>query len=239
MVANSVAVMQPYFYPYVGYFHLIKSVETFVSFDDVNFIKKGWINRNQILSNGASIFFNLPIREMSQNKKINESYIHEPETSKKKVLELIQNSYRKAPFFSESIEKIEELIMIPDENIAVYNTKNLAGFSNYLGLSTKFLLSSEIPHHNELRGQEKILDLLKHLQAKTYVNAIGGQDLYQQREFNQVGIELRFIQSKKVQYTQFSNEFIPYLSILDALMFCGIDRLKSFIDDFDLIAASA
>lgn len=232
---KSVAIMQPYFFPYIGYFHLIQSVDLFISFDDVNFIKKGWINKNQILAKDIAHPIALPIKQLSQNKKINESFIFEPAESKSSILRMINDSYRKkAPFFEENIQLIQDLLLLEDDNIAVYNSKILRGLAEYLNIETQFKYSSEIPHNKELKGPEKIIELVKSVGSTSYVNAVGGKDLYDKTEFNKQGIELKFIQSSPVVYDQKQSSFVPYLSIIDVLMFTGRAKTIELIQQFSL-----
>lgn len=228
------AVMQPYFYPYIGYYHLVSAVDTFVVFDDVNFIKKGWINRNNILLNGEAHLFTLSIKDLSQNKKINESFIFEPVTTKTKVLNLIRNAYAKAPFFEETFETLKTLILNPEDNIALYNMENLRGLSNYLGLKAKFVLSSEIKHNYEEKGQNKILSILKSLGASTYVNAVGGKELYVADDFKKNDIDLFFVNSGQVKYQQYGENFLSHLSIIDVLMFNGKKHTQELLQNYKL-----
>ena len=226
MTVNSIAVMQPYFFPYIGYFQLINSVDLFVSFDDVNFIKKGWIHRNRILLSGSDHQISLPIEKMSQNKKINESFIFEPHKAKMSQVNLINDAYRKkAPFFNENFEFIRSLILTEESNIAVYNTKILQGISKYLSIKTAFAFSSQIPHGAELVGQDKIISIVKHFNASTYVNARGGADLYDKNVFSSQHINLEFVSELQFSYSQGTSTFIPNLSIIDLLMFMGRSNL--------------
>lgn len=231
MKHQAVAVMQPYFFPYIGYFHLIKSVDLFVSFDDVNFIKKGWINRNTILSNNSGHQITLPIQKMSQNKKINESYIFEHQKQKNGLLRLIIDSYkRKAPFFEENIGKIQALILSNEDNIAIYNTKNLQNLSEYLEIKTKFIFSSQVPQDISATGENKILNIVKHFGANTYINASGGVNLYDKKFFSDHNIKLKFVPSYPVIYHQGTNQFIANLSIIDVLMYAGRSKLIEFLN---------
>ena len=105
-----VAIMQPYFFPYIGYFQLINLVDVFVVYDDVNYIKKGWINRNNILINKKSFLFSLPLQNMSQNKLINEIFLVEDTNWRISLLNTIQITYKNAPYFDEVYSLIEEII---------------------------------------------------------------------------------------------------------------------------------
>lgn len=236
MNETSVAIMQPYIFPYIGYFHLIDSVEHFISFDDVNFIKKGWINRNRILSNDIVINFNLPIKELSQNKKINESFIFDTKRSKEKIVSQICQSYKKAKYFEENFDFIKELILDEQESISIYNLNILKSLSSYLGMQTKFSLSSDYKTSSE--GKNKIFDLLTLKNAQSYHNAIGGMSLYNDAEFLAKGINLKFIESDSISYQQLSSTFHPYLSILDTLLNCGVEDTKILLGKYKLIKNS-
>ena len=228
---HAVAVMQPYLFPYIGYFHLIKSVDLFVSFDDVNFIKKGWINRNRILLNNSGHPITLPIQKISQNKKINESFIFEHQKQKNALVKLIIDAYKKkAPFFEENIDKIKELILSSEDNIAIYNTNNLQNLSEYLEIKTKFIFSSQVPQDLSATGENKILKIVKHFGATTYINASGGVNLYDKKFFSDQNIELKFVPSYPVIYNQRTDQFIPNLSIIDGLMYAGRSKLIEFLN---------
>lgn len=230
MTNNNIAVMQPYFFPYIGYFYLINSVDLFVSFDDVNFIKKGWINRNRILLNNSDHKICLSIQKMSQNKKINESFISEPQEEKKILLRLIIEAYKKAPYFDENIEKIKALILLKEDNIAVYNTQNLQSLSEYLDIKTKFIYSSQVPQDINAIREYKILNILQNFGATTYINASGGVDLYDRSFFSKYNIDLKFVSTCPAIYKQGKNKFIENLSIIDVLMYAGKSKLIEFLN---------
>ena len=233
VIINSIAVMQPYFFPYIGYFQLINSVDLFVSFDDVNFIKKGWIHRNRILLNGSDHQISLPIQKMSQNKKINESFIFEPKKEKDLLVNLIEVAYRKkAQYFEENFEFIKSLILIDDENIAVYNTNILKKLSAYLNIRTNFVYSSQLPVDNSLTGQDRIMAIVKFFGARRYVNAAGGSELYNANYFSSQNIRLEFVSVLPLSYVQGADQFIPNLSIIDALFFMGRSKLTSLIKNY-------
>lgn len=229
----SIAIMQPYIFPYIGYFHLIDSVDAFISFDDVNFIKKGWINRNRILTNDVVTNFNLPIKEMSQNKKINESFIFDAKKSKEKIVAQIYHSYRKAPYFEENFEFLNRLVLDNEESISIYNTNILKALSSYLGIRTDFSYSSDYITASE--GKNKIFEILSLKNAQSYHNAIGGMSLYSESDFLAKGINLQFIESEAIQYKQLSSTFQPYLSILDTLLNCGVEETKILLKKYKLI----
>lgn len=225
-------IMQPYFLPYIGYFQLIKAVDKYVIYDDVNYIKKGWINRNNILCNGQAHLFSISLRGASQNKLINEIEISDDFSKFRKMIEL---SYRKAPYFEEVFKLLNSIIDYPNKNLSLFLANSIKEICKYLSIDTEIIFSSEIEKNNDLKGQEKILEICKILQAKTYTNAIGGQSLYDKDIFLKENIELYFLQSNLTVYKQNLDEFIPYLSILDVMMWNSKDEINSMLESYELI----
>ncbi|MGD0712126.1 MAG: WbqC family protein [Bacteroidales bacterium] len=227
-----IAIMQPYFLPYIGYFQLINAVDKFVIYDDVNFIKGGWINRNRILNNGKVLMISVPLIGASSFKKINEIEIAK---NKEKILSTITHSYRKAPYYDEVYPLIFELINYDEDNLARFVSNSIIKISKYLEIETGFILSSEIKKDNELKAQEKVLAICKLLDASKYYNAFGGQELYNIEDFADKNIELKFIKSQLVPYKQFNNEFVPWLSIVDIMMFNTKDEIKEMLNQYELV----
>ncbi|MBZ4036558.1 WbqC family protein [Flavobacterium sp. 17A] len=229
-----VAIMQPYFLPYIGYFKLISQVDTFVVYDDVNFIKRGWINRNNILVNEKAFLFTVPLKLASQNKLINEIEIDINSIWKDSLLKTIQLSYAKAPFFEEVYPIIEEIVGFKEKNISKFIIYSLKRICDFLDIKTNILISSEIRKNNDLKGQEKIIEICQKLGATEYLNASGGKDLYEQNEFLNKNICLKFIGSSSITYSQFKNTFIPYLSIIDVMMFNSSKSIVEFLNSDNL-----
>ncbi|NLK94079.1 MAG: WbqC family protein [Clostridiales bacterium] len=221
-----IAIMQPYFMPYLGYFQLIKEVDLFVLFDDVNYIKKGWINRNRIKINGEESMFTIPLVKASQNKRINEILISDAQNSKNQLYKKIHNAYRKSDKYDEVNEIIKKAVMYNEESLDKYIKNALEEVCKYLDIKTKFIISSEIEKNNELKGQEKIIEICKLLKADEYINAIGGVQLYDYKKFNENDIKLKFIKA---------DENIPTLSIIDVLYNEKKETIKEYIDMYSLI----
>lgn len=227
-----VAIMQPYFLPYIGYFQLMQAVETFVIYDDVNYIKQGWIARNRILCNGKEQYFILPVHGASSFKHIKDIGVaHNPS----KMLRTIQQAYGKAPYFGGTFRMLEHVLTNPEKNLAGFLTQQLRAIVSHLGLKTRLLVSSDIGKPEGLAGQDKVLFLCKTLGATMYINAIGGRELYSAASFETQGIELRFIQSEEVSYQQFGKAFVPWLSILDVLMFNSIGCTQKLLGRYTLV----
>ena len=230
-----VSIMQPYFFPYIGYFQLIANSDVFVIYDDVNFIKKGWINRNTILVNNSPYLFSMPLQNVSQNKLINEIFITDLDKWKSDLLKTISSSYKKAPFYQDVYPLIEKIISFDELNLALYIQNSLQNLCAYLNLNTKLIMSSEIDKNNDLRGENKIIDICLQLGATQYINAIGGIELYTQENFQVKNIDLKFIKSENILYQQFKNEFKPWLSIIDVIMFNSVEDTRMLLNKFELI----
>ncbi len=227
--------MQPYFLPYIGYLQLLKAVDKFVVYDDVNFIMRGWINRNNILVNGKPHLFTIPLKDASQNKLIRDVRISADEQWKKKLLKTISQSYQKAPFYSTVFPLVEKITYFETDKISELAVNALIAIKNYLDIPTEIVSSSAVYGNSDLKAQERILDICKREKAERYLNPSGGKELYSKEKFDAHDIALFFIQSKPVIYTQFSNDFVPWLSILDVLMFNEPHTVNDLLDKYELI----
>lgn len=226
------AIMQPYLFAYIGYWKLIKAVDTFVIYDDVNFIKQGYINRNNILSNDQKQLLTLELIGASSNTVINEIEVGR---NIKKIKRTIENAYIKAPYFDTAYPIIENILSQQEKNLAKFIGYSLWKISEYLQVDTKFIYSSDIEKNNDLKAQDKVIDICVRLKADRYINAIGGQELYDKESFKDKDIELNFLQAELHEYKQFENDFIPYLSIIDVMMFNSKDEIKMMLDEYELI----
>ena len=226
--------MQPYVFPYIGYFQLIQDVDVFVVFDDVNFRKRSWINRNRILLNNEAHLFTLNLSEASSSKRINEISIGD---NQKTLLKTFRQAYSRAPYFEQVMPLLETLLLYPESRLDLYLMHQLETLARHLGMHTRFILSSDVKKDNALKGQEKILAICDALGADSYTNAIGGQHLYSEEDFAGQGIDLKFIKSHDIQYRQFGAEFVPWLSIVDVLMFNSVTDIRRFLEAYELISA--
>jgi hypothetical protein len=230
-----IAIMQPYFFPYIGYFQLIAAVDKFVVYDDVNYINRGWINRNNILVNGAATFIQIPLSGASQNKLINEIEIINEAKWRVKLLRTIEQSYKKSPFFIVVYDLIQTQINNRYSNIGAFNLQIIQAICNYLGIKTQIISNSVQYQNKHLSGQSRIIDICKKENATHYINPIGGIELYDNKTFIQEKIELSFIKSIASPYSQLKGDFVPFLSIIDVMMFCSKEEIKSMLDRYSLI----
>jgi hypothetical protein len=230
-----IAIVQPYLFPYIGYFQLINAVDRFVVYDDVNFMKKKWINRNNILIANQPNFFIIPLKKVSQNKLIKDVEIAVDLNWKSKIVKKIEMSYRKAPYFQKAFDLFEKIINQNQTHISNLAITSLKEVCSYLNIQTHLTPSSTIYKNSHLGSQERIIDICKKENADHYINPIGGADLYSKEHFVYHQIQLNFLKSELIIYRQFKNEFVPHLSILDTIMFNDAEAVHNFLKRYQLI----
>ncbi len=231
------AVMQPYIFPYLGYFQLLSAADRFVFFDDVNFIKKGWIHRNQLLVSGQKNLFSIPLQRASQNKLIKDTYLHPSDYGRWRntFLKTVDQNYRQAPFFPAVYDLLSQVLRGAHDTIADLAIDSVESVAKYVGLSIDFRQSSSLPYDRSLKGQDKIVAICQQQKATTYVNLIGGTELYDAVTFATNNVALYFVKSADVLYPQQGNSFVPNLSILDVLMFNDVHQINQLLEQYTLI----
>jgi WbqC-like protein family len=232
------AIMQPYLFPYIGYFQLIAACDTFVFYDDVQFMKGGWINRNRIWANDKDEYITLKVKADSTYSTINQRvFSDEFEDNKSFIIRKLQNNYRKAPYYKNTIDLVNQIFEFDEISVSKFIAHSIVSICNYLQLPTAFISNSSLNISNTIAGQERVIQICKQLKATEYINAIGGFSLYNTQTFQSQNINLLFLQPNNIQYTQSDKyPFIPWLSIIDVLMFNDIDKVKSFLSDYKLIS---
>ena len=233
--------MQPYLFPYIGYFQLIRAVDCFVIHDDVQWIKGGWINRNRILVNGEARFVTIPVAKASSFSKINERVFSDDYAiHARKILRTVESIYRKAPYFEPAFEVLRQCLSQKERNASLFITNALRLCCRYLSIDTPFVLSSQIEKDNALSGQARVISINKVMGSSHYINPVGGMDLYRNKDFAGHGIRLSFLKSEGVCYRQFpGQEFIPSLSIIDVMMFNSRGELSDLLLKYELIDAAS
>jgi hypothetical protein len=222
------AVMQPYFWPYLGYFQLIKAVDLFIVYDNIEYTKAGWINRNRLYRDGAAHTFSLPLKKASDFLDVRERELaadFQPE----KLLNQFKGAYRAAPYFAQTLALIERVLRHDEKNLFRFLHYSLCETCTHVGISTEIRISSDIAIDHGLRRQDKVLALCRAVGASTYVNLSGGVDLYSREAFQALGIDLQFIGTKPFEYAQFQFPFVPMLSIIDVMMFNPIETVRDCI----------
>lgn len=233
-----ISIMQPYLFPYIGYYQMINCSDYFVIADDVQYIKRGWINRNRILLNGEPSMITLPLKKGSSFLNINERSFTNQSVSKSRstFLNKIYNAYHKAPEFTDSYKLIESIMNFENNNVAEFLHNSIKEICLYLDINTEILLESSFNLSPKLKYQDSVIYVCKKLNADRYINSIGGMDLYSTQKFKENDISLKFIKTKEsLEYKQFYNKFVSNLSIIDVLMFNPRIEIKKMLNDYDLI----
>jgi hypothetical protein len=233
---KKIAIMQPYFFPYIGYFQLVNAVDEFVIYDNIQFTKKGWINRNRILVNHKDDYISLPLKKDSDYLNINQRLLADTwNVDRKKMLNRIVESYRKSPQFDQVYVLLENCLNADDSNLFDFILNSLKQILAYLSISSKIVISSSIDIDHDLKSEEKVLAICKAQKAEEYINPIGGLELYSKERFELNGIKLQFQKSKPINYSQYKDEFVPWLSIVDVLMFNTKDEVSFFLREYNLV----
>ena len=222
-------IMQPYFFPYIGYWQLMNAVDTYVVYDDVNYINRGWINRNRILVAKKPQYINLNLSGASQNKLINEIELSKDLSYVQKIFRTLELNYKKAPYYHITMDLIDKILNNPQTNLAIFLFDQIQLISRYLEIDTKLILSSSISKNNSLHGENKILEICHCL------NAIGGKTLYSKENFENRGIALKFLETDDIYYKQFGENFFDNLSIIDVMMFNSKEKINTMLKQYHII----
>lgn len=229
-----VAVMQPYIFPYIGYFQLISAVDVFVVYDDVAFINKGWINRNTLLSNGKPLGFTVPLVGASQNRLIRDIEVVGEPKWRSNLLKTIRQAYGKAPQFETVFLMVEEVLESDYTTIGELATLGLQKVCEQMEIQTPIRSTSTLYNNSHLKAQERILDICQQEKATEYINPIGGVSLYDTALFASHGIKLHFLKSTPYSYPQ-PGEFVPWLSIIDVLMYTKKEDYAALLSAYTLV----
>ena len=245
----NLGIMQPYFFPYIGYWQLMALTDVYVIYDDVNFIKSGWINRNRILGPDGPIYINVPCKNAGSSRKICEVGVDITPRYLRKMANKLTFSYRRAPYFEDVYPFIFDLMSLNSDSLADYLANSIEKTASRLGIGTTFMRSSKTPLAPELRGQTRVIEICRQLGAADYYNAIGGTKLYSPSDFENAGITLKFVKTGDIRYAQTfgsskaadqfcpdlfgsskaADQFCPDLSIIDVLMNTGWEGTRELL----------
>lgn len=223
---------QPYLFPYIGYWQLISKVDTFVIADNLQYIKGGHINRNYILVQGKKHMFTQQVQGVHLGMLINEVVVGK---NAEKILRIFSHAYKKAPYFKKVFPILEEILLNDEKNLAKYVGYSIKTIAHYLDIDTKFICDSDLHIDPSLPAQASIIERCKKLNADHYINAIGGQKIYNKEDFLKEGIVLHFLNKEEIEYKQFNNIFIPNLSIVDVMMFNSKEEIKGMLTKYTLV----
>lgn len=230
-------IMQPYFFPYLGYYSLIKNTDKFILFDVVQFIRHGWIERNRILKPGEGWqYIAVPLEKSGRDTKISEVKIRNSEDWRGKLFRQIEH-YKKAPFYKPTIALMEQALDIDTDSIVVLNANILRKTCEYLGISLNLeifgdmnVTIDEVTHPGEWA-----LNISKALNASAYYNPTGGIEIFDRQQFKDADISLKFIGNNLREYSQRRPVFENGLSIVDVLMFNDVEQANILINDIKFV----
>lgn len=229
----TIGIMQPYAFPYIGYFQLIASVDRFLLLDDVNYINKGWINRNRLLINKEPQYFVLPISRASQNKTINSLQLVQDNKWKSTLEKTLSMAYGRSKNFTEFFSLFKQILSLETWHLSDFIACSLQTICNYLEIKTEIVTTTAGYFNSNLKGQDRIIDLCEKEHASTYINASGGKTLYESAKFEERGIQLKFINPNLRPYDQNGTDsFVPGLSIIDMLMNCPKPLVQKHLNDY-------
>ena len=233
---KKLGIMQPYFFPYPGYFQLLHAIDTLVFYDDVNFIKNGWINRNRLLLDGGPAYFTVPLANASSFERIHQVRVSTDTGWRRKLLEKMRHAYARAPQYAAVIRMVEGVVEGETASIGDLARQSVQAVAEYLSLPCQIVPTSRAYGNDRLKGEERVIDICVREQAATYINVPGGRMLYEPRHFARQRIRLGFINPQLAAYPQFSGAHIPALSIIDLLMFndrqAARDLLRNYTVEF-------
>lgn len=233
----NLAVMQPYIFPYIGYFQLLHAADTFVFFNDVQYKRRSYISRNAILVNDKAWSFSVPTQKADRQSLIKDIQLHtsEFENWRDKFLKTIEHSYNKAPYFNEVMALVTSVLDTSHPGIGKLAEESIRAVASYLNIGVQFKESAQLEYAPDGDGQDKIIAICKLLGAHRYINAINGRKLYKQETFKQEDIELAFIDSDVRPYQQSSSTFVSHLSILDMMMYLNPEELRDHLQNYNLL----
>ena len=228
-------IMQPYFLPYIGYFQIISAVDKFLIYDNIEYTKKGWINRNRFLLNGKDAYFTLPLLNAPDDTHVVGRFLAKS-FNRQKLLNQFRGAYSKAPNFDQIMPLLENIIKYDEKNLFRFIYYSLLEVCDYIDIKTPIHVSSKVDIDHSMKAQQKVLELCKAEGATAYINPVGGKKIYDRATFNHQGIGLKFHKAKDCAYLQFGDNFVPWLSIIDVLMFNSVERVRDMIfNNYELV----
>ena len=233
---RTIGAMQPYLFPYLGYFQLIATSDAFVLGDELQYVKSSWINRNRVLCNGQPKLITFPLKKASHLGSIRERWLADDfDREAASLLRRLAQLYDRAPCRDQVLPLLKEILEHPERNLAAFNENSIRRICQYLSIDTPIYRASELGLEPRLEMQERVMQTMEKLDGELYINPIGGMDLYCPARFRERGLQLRFLQMNEFSYPQFKEPFVPALSIIDVLMFNSREDVRDMLDRFTLL----
>ncbi|MGC4010424.1 MAG: WbqC family protein [Pseudomonas sp.] len=234
-MVHIVSLMQPYLFPYLGYFQLIAASGLFILGDSLQYTRRGWINRNRLLVGGKIWQFSFPLEQGSQTQAINERRLSEQmRLSNQRLLHTIRHAYHRAPCYEQVMPLLEEILEHPERNLSHFAEHSIRRICHYMGIDTPMARVSELDLAEDIGRDQRLIEAVKQSGGDVYLNPEGGRHLYSPEVFQAHGLELQFLRMDELSYPQFSPDFVPSLSIIDVLMFNPPDEMQRLLGRYTL-----
>ena len=234
-MARTIAVMQPYLFPYLGYFQLIAAADVFVLGDDLQYVRSGWVNRNRILQSDQARLVTFPLKKDRFQLQINQRQLCDYFSEEaERLIHLIAEAYAEAPYFAQVMPLIERLIRFPQQNVALYAEHAIREICTFLQIETPIMRSSDLILGHPADKQERVTRIAHTFEADTFMTPQGGSVIYDRDRFARNGLKVRFFRMDAVDYPQFGAPFVANLSIIDVLMFNCVEQVQQRLTQFQL-----
>jgi len=230
--------MQPYFFPYLGYYSLIQKTDQFILFDDVQFIRHGWIERNRILKPAEGWqYVSVPLEKFSLGTKINQVVISSKEDWRNRIFRQLEHYKKRSPYYQKALEVISASFDISTDSIVELNKNILLETCKYIEIPLNIQIFSEMNLEIEsvTHPGEWALNISKALNATKYINPTGGSEIFQKEQFDRAGIGIDFMGNNLTTYNQRRGNFEPGLSIIDVMMFCPPEQIRELVSSTYLL----
>ena len=230
-------IMQPYFFPHMGYYSLIHHVDRWIFFDTVQYIRRGWINRNRILKPQEGWqYIQVPVRKHAREMPIKDVRVSDANDWRGRAFRQLEHYQKIAPYYEDVTEFLRDALENDLSSLAELNAHLIAKTFAYLALPFEYEMFSAM----DLRLGEVAapgdwaLEISRELEASEYINPPGGREIFDKERFAAASIQLQFLTANPAEYSQRRREFIPGLSILDVMMFNSRDEIHGMLNDFEL-----
>lgn len=234
-MVRTIAMMQPYLFPYLGYFQLIAAADVFVLGDDLQYIRSGWVNRNRILCNGEAKLITFPLKRDRYDLPINQRQLSETfDDEIDRLLITLRRCYTRAPYFNQAMPLLERLMRFPARNLSIFTEHSIREICAYLHIDTPIMRGSDMDIETPTDKQDRVLKIVKTFAGGRYINPIGGVELYHSEYFARRGVELSFFKMDPIEYWQLKDAFVGNLSIIDVLMFNCVDHVQELLQCYSL-----
>lgn len=233
---RTVAMMQPYLFPYLGYFQLIAISDVFVLGDDLQYVKGSWMNRNRVLVNGQPKLITFPLKKGHQAESVNQRWLCDDfEREADALLRMLERCYAKAPQREQVLPLLRDILHYPERNLALFTENSIRRLCAYLDIETPIHCGSSLGLPARMEMQDRVIQICHRMDGELYLNPIGGLELYCPARFRADGLLLRFLRMDDITYAQFKHPFVPSLSIIDVLMFNSRDEIKELLQRFRVV----